>query len=128
MKLLSNKKGGAMLSALTVLIAGGCAHHPSSELNAQMAAARSSLEEANRFGAQQDAAEELQMASDKFAKAQKLVDEGGKKAEQQALRLAQQAQLDAQYAVGKAQLSRKQRAASTAHENVEALRREVGGT
>lgn len=119
-------KAGVLLgAALTALAVSGCAHQPATEITAQMARAQSSIAQAEQSGAQQSALPELQAAKDKFAEAQRALD---KKDEQQALRLAQQAQIDAQYAAAKAQTHRQQQAAEEVRSSTDVLRRETSGS
>lgn len=113
-----------MSMALALLAASGCAHRPSKEATTQMSRAQSSIDQAEQSGAQLSAAAELQIAKDKFAEARKALDE---KEDRQASRLAQEAQVDAQYAMARGQTRRQQQAAKEAQDNVEALRREVSG-
>lgn len=107
------------------VIAGGCAYQQPTEVTTQMARADSSIRQAEQSGAEQGALPELQAAKDKFAEAQRALEKKNKEGDALAIRLAQQAQVDAQYAATKAQSKQQQQAAQEVRSSIEAARQEA---
>jgi hypothetical protein len=101
------------------LVFGACASQPKQETITQLAKTESSIQQAEQMGALEGALPELQQARDKLAEAQGALQ---RKQEGSAIRLAQQAQVDAQYAASKAQAAREQRAASEVKQGVNTVR------
>lgn len=104
--------------ALT-LVCCACASQPKQETITQIAKTESSINQAETLGAQEGALPDLQQARDKLAEARSALQ---RKDERQAVRLAQQAQVDAQYAAAKARAQREERAASEVREGVNTVR------
>lgn len=112
-------------TAALMLSLTGCAYQQSRESAAQMARTQSSVQQAEQSGAQDGALPELQAAKDKLAQAQRELEKKNKESELHALRLAEQAEVDAQYAAAKAQTRKQQMAAQEVQNSIEALRRET---
>jgi hypothetical protein len=107
-------------------LATACAsyqHAP--EVTAQMARTEATLQQARQGGAQVEALPQLQSARDKYAQAQQSLEKNSKEGDREAVQLAKQAELDAQFAAAKAQTSRQEKAASEVQQGVEALRSEA---
>jgi hypothetical protein len=124
--------GALAVAGAVALGAAGCATIPPPTV--QMTVAKASVEAANAAGAQAYAPAELRLANDKLANAQKAMAD---KDYTVALHFAEQAQTDAQLAVGKTQSAKARKAAGDAladarlvHEDLErkALRTGPGGT
>jgi len=108
------------------LLAQACASYRTSpEVTAQMARTDATLQQARQGGAQVEALPQLQSARDKYAQAQKALEKKSREGDAQALMLAKQAELDAQYAAAKTQTSRQEKSASEVSQGVEALRNEA---
>lgn len=107
---------------MALLCLGGCASNPPENVVAQMTRTETSVEQAEQQGAQQGALKDLQDAKSKLADAREAYNDKDYKL---ALRLAEQAQLDAQYAAAKAQTAREEQAAADAQKSIETLRREA---
>jgi hypothetical protein len=112
-------------SLAATIVFAACASQPKQETTAQLAKAEGAIREAEQFGAQQGALPDLQQARDKLAEAQHALD---KKKEPEAMRLAQQAQVDAQYASAKAQALSQQKAASQAMDSARSPATDVSST
>ncbi len=105
---------------------GACAsYRQPSEVTAQMARTESSIKQAEQSGAQLGALPELQSAKDKFADAEKALQKKNKEGDALAISLAQQAQLDAQYAAAKAQSKQQQQSANEVRSGTDAVRDEA---
>jgi hypothetical protein len=100
------------LALAVTLVLAACASQPKQETTAQLAKAEGPIREAEQMGAEQGALPDLQQARDKYAEAQHAL---SKKKEPEAMRLAQQAQVDAGYATAKAQALKEQKAAAEVH-------------
>jgi len=107
------------LSLAVMFICAACASQPKQETVTQVAQTESTIRQAEQLGAQQNALPELQQAKNKLADAQEAMH---KKDETKALRLAQQSQVDAQYAAAKAQAIREQQAATETSRGVNTMR------
>jgi hypothetical protein len=101
------------------LICGACASQPKQETITQIAKTESTINQAEQLGAQENALPDLQQARDKLAEAKGAMQ---RKEDGQAIRLAQQAQVDAQYAAAKAQAEREQKAAAEVKQGVNTVR------
>ena len=112
--------------ALCTAALAACAsyQHPA-EVTAQMARTEASLQQARQGGAQVEALPQLQSARDKYAQAQQSLEKNSKEGDREAVQLAKQAELDAQFAAAKAQTTRQEKAASEVQQGVEALRTEA---
>jgi len=122
----SNRANAALAALLPIALLVGCASYERpAELTAQMARTESSLQQAEQSGATQAALPDLQRARDKYADAQRELDKENREGDRNALRLARQAELDAQYASARAQTLRQQEAAAQVQEGVEAVREEA---
>lgn len=104
------------------VFAVSCASEPPRALTTQLAVTDSSIQQAEQGGAADHALPELQMAKDKRGRAQRAFDD---KEYDDAMRLAQQAQLDAQYASRKSQAEQNQRSAAEVQRGHDTLRREA---
>lgn len=107
------------------LVLQGCAYQRPAEVTAQMARTESAIQQAEQAGAQEKSLSEYQGARDKFADAQEALAKKTKAGDRVAVSLAQQAQVDAQFAAAKAQSARQEEAAREVAEGVEALRDEA---
>lgn len=112
-------------AAMAVTLLGGCAHQPSAEAVAQVARTQTSIQQAEQAGATQSALQDLQAAKDKLQQAQAALDKKNEKDDRRALYLAQQAELDAQYAAAKAQSERQRQAVQEVRQSIESLRQEA---
>jgi enoyl-[acyl-carrier-protein] reductase (NADH) len=101
---------GLLAAGVLTLAAVGCATSAPPPTD-QMTVAKAAVEAANAGGAQGYAATELRMANEKLAGAQRAMAD---KNYMSALRLAQQAQADAQLAVSKTQSAKAHQAADEA--------------
>jgi LAS superfamily LD-carboxypeptidase LdcB len=110
---------------LPLLLLQACAYNRPEEVTAQMARTEATLQQAEQNGAAEKSLPELQSARDKFADAKKSLSKDSKEGDQNALVLAKQAQVDAQFATAKAQASRQQSATHDAQQGVNALRDEA---
>jgi Domain of unknown function (DUF4398) len=115
---------GALL-ALPFALTTACAYQRPAEVTAQIAKTESSLQQAEQSGATNDALPELQSARDKFADAQRALEKKNKQGDRQAIQLAQQAQIDAQYAAAKAQTVRQAKAVEQVERGTDAVEREA---
>lgn len=108
------------------VFAVGCAHQPSAEAVAQVARTQTSIQQAEQTGAMQSAMQDLQAAKDKLQQAQTALGKKTEKDDLRALHLAQQAELDAQYAAAKAQSDRQRQAVQEVRKGIESVRDEAG--
>jgi len=102
-----------------------CAYQRPAEVTAQMARTESALQQAEQAGAQEESLPEYQGARDKFADAQEALKKENKEGDRIALHLAQQAQVDAQFAAAKAQTARQEEAAQEVVDGLDVLRKEA---
>jgi len=103
-----------------------CASYkPSSELTTQMARTEVVIQQADSNGVAVNSLPELQSAKDKYAKAKSAMAKKSADGDREALQLAKQAEVDAQYASAKAQSTTQQTAANDAQKGVDALRQEA---
>ena len=118
---------GVLLAVLLIPLglATGCAYQRAAEVTAQMAKTESSLQQAEQSGAAESALRELQSARDKYADAQRELAKETKQADQTAFRLAQQAEIDAQYASAKTQTMKQETATRQVAEGTSAVEREA---
>jgi len=108
------------------LLLPACAtYHRPDEVTAQMARTQVVIQQADRSGVAVNSLPELQAAKDKYAQAELSLDKKSAAGDREALRLARQAEVDAQYASAKAQTTSQQAAAREARNGVEALRQEA---
>lgn len=115
----------ALAMAIPLSLLQACAYQRPAEVTAQMARTESALQQAEQAGAQEKALPEYQGAKDKFADAQEALGKNSKAGDERAVSLAQQAQVDAQFAAAKAQSARQEEAAREVAEGVDALRQEA---
>lgn len=94
-------------------------------LTAQMARTEVVIQQADRSNVAVNSLPELQVAKDKYARAKVAADRKSSSGDREALRLAKQAEVDAQYASAKAQSMSQQAAAREAQSGVDALRQEA---
>lgn len=113
-----------MLAAVPMALCA-CAYQRSDEVTAQMARTEAVLQQAESSGAREVALGDLQHARDKLSDARAAYDKKSKSGDEQALRLAREAEVDAKYAAAKAQADRQQGAAREVQQGVEALRNEA---
>ncbi len=111
---------GTALLAATVLVLGGCASAPVP--TEQLAVTTAAVAQAVSAGGQELAPAEMGAARDKLVRAHLAV---AAKDNEQALRLAQQAQLDAQLAASKAEAVKARKAQSELDEAARVLREEM---
>jgi hypothetical protein len=116
----------ALALGLPLLMLPACATYERPEaLTAQMARTEVVIQQADRSNVAVNSLPELQAAKDKYAQAKAAADKKSSTGDREALRLARQAEVDAQYASAKAQSISQQDAAREAQSGVEALRREA---
>jgi len=116
----------ALTLALPVFALQACAaHQPSKEVTAQMTRTEVVIQQADRSGVAVNSLPELQAAKDKYAKAKAALDKKSAEGDQEALKLAKQAEVDAQFASAKAQSTTQQTAAADAQKGVNDLRKET---
>lgn len=108
-----------------LLLLQACAYQRPAEVTAQMVRTETTLRQAEQSGAEVNSLPELQSAKDKFADAQRALDRKNKEGDRVAMQLAQQAQVDAQFASAKAQATRQEQAAREVKDGVDALRDEA---
>ena len=110
----------ALSTSLITLV--GCASTPPQTLTEQLAKTDASIEQARQAGAAKGGLPELQTAIDKRARAQDALEQHKYDI---AMRMAQQAQVDAQYASRKSQADQAIRGATELQRSNEALRTEA---
>lgn len=115
-----------LTGACVVILAQACANHQTSpEVTAQMARTEAVLQQADRSGVARDSLADLQLAKDKFARARTAVERQSRDGDREALRLAQQAEVDAQYASASAEATRQEQSAREVRRGLETLEREA---
>lgn len=114
-----------IMAGLSALMLQACAYHRPDEVPAQMARTEAVLQQAERSGAQQESLAEYQAARDKYAEAKIAFDKKTEKGDETAVRLAKQAEVDAQYAAAKAQAAKQQAAAREVQQGVQQLGQEA---
>lgn len=112
----------ALGAVIAFTILSGCSTQPPADVAQQMTRTQTSVAQAEQAGASQGALPELQQAKDKQADAQKAFD---KRDFERALHLAQEAQLDAQYAATKSQSAQAQAAAAEVQQSNQTLKQEA---
>src|SRR6478735_12789788 len=116
----------ALTLALPLLALQACAtHEPSKEVSTQMARTEVTIQQADRSGVAVNSLPELQAAKDKYAKAKVALEKKSADGDREALTLAKQAEVDAQFASAKAQSATQQTAAADAQKGVNDLRKET---
>lgn len=111
---------------MPLLMLQACAsYRPSAEVTAQMARTDAVIQQADRSGVAVNSLPELQAAKDKYAQAKVAMERKSSDGDQAALKLAKQAEVDAQYASAKAQSTTQKDAAHEAQSGVEDLRQEA---
>lgn len=116
--------GSSLWMSLWMLHACATYERPE-ELTAQMARTEVVIQQADRSGVAVNSLPELQAAKDKYAQAKISLDRKSAAGDREALRLARQAEVDAQYASARAQTMSQEAAAREAQRGVEALRQEA---
>lgn len=111
--------------AAPLVLLQACAYQRPAEVTAQMARTESTLQQAEQSGAEVNSLPELQSAKDKYADAQRALEKKNREGDRIAMQLAQQAQVDAQFASAKAQSTRQEEAAREVKDGVDALRDET---
>jgi hypothetical protein len=109
---------------LTLLAQACASHRPSEEVTSQMARTEAILQQAERSGAGRSSLAELEQAKDKYARARTQLEKKSEEGDRQALALAKQAEVDAQYASARTQSTSQEAAADQVQSGVETLRRE----
>jgi len=104
---------------------GGCSSVPNDKVEEQFTSTETSVSQAEQTGAQDRALTELQQAKDKLAEAKTAYKDGD---EEQALRLAEEAQVDAQYAAARSQAVQDQEAAANVQKSIDTVRQGAGTT
>jgi hypothetical protein len=112
----------ALAFGMCVVTLTGCATTPPQSLTEQLAKTDASIEQARQAGAAKGGLPELQQAIDKRARAQDALEQ---RHYDIAMRMAQQAQVDAQYASRKSQADQAIRSATELQRSNEALRNEA---
>lgn len=108
--------------ALPLLLQACASHRPSEEVTAQMARTQAVLQQAERSGAARASLPELEQAKDKYARAQTELDKKSDAGDREALLLAKQAEVDAQYASARTQSTAQEAAARQLQRGVDTLR------
>lgn len=118
--------GSGLALGLPLLMLQACAsHQPSPEVTSQMARTESTIQQAERSGVATTSLTELQGARDKYAEAKTLLQKESREADQEALQLAKQAEVDAQYATAKANSAKQANSAREVQGGVDALKTEA---
>lgn len=112
---------GILIAACALGMLAGCAGE-AERPTAEVARANTLIEQAEKAGAQRYAAAELQQARDKLQEVDVAVKNGK---EEQALRLAQQASVDAELAAARATSGEAQRAAEEVERSTSTLQQEA---
>jgi hypothetical protein len=114
-----------LLAAVTGLgmAAVGCSSVPNEKVEEQLTSTETSVSQAEQTGAQDRALTELQQAKNKLAEAKAAYKDGD---EEEALRLAREAQVDAQYAAARSQAVQDQEAAANVQKSIDDVRRDAG--
>lgn len=115
----------AMALSLPLLMQGCASHRPSEEVTAQMARTQVVLQQADRSNVAVNSLPELQKAKDKYAEAKVALEKNSDEGDRQALMLARQAEVDAQYASARSQSTSQEDAAQQVQNGVETLREEA---
>lgn len=108
------------MAASAVVLMAGCASTPAP--TSQMAVSRAAVSNALAAGGNQFAPVQFKSASDKLAAAERAMTD---KDYELALRLAQQAEVDAQLAAEMARSTKAQRAADALQDDIRVLRQEI---
>lgn len=120
------KAGQIFMAALVpVLLLQACAYQRPAEVAEQMARTEAVLQQAETSGASELALSEMQQARDKYADAREAYGKESESGDREALRLARQAEVDANFAVAKAQSERQREAAREVQQGVDTLRSET---
>jgi hypothetical protein len=119
-RLLTSLSSIGLLSILALTSA--CVSKPPEDIPLQMERTQTTISQAEKAGANQSALPELQVAKDKLAGAQQALTA---KDYDKARDIAKQGQVDAEYALAKAQAAEAQRAAKEAAEANSTLRQET---
>ena len=119
---MANVVFSRIASAVVLATTFGCAHAPPQALTTQLARTDASIAQATQSGAPQGGLPELELAKDKRAKAQ---DALVHRKYDLSMQLAEQAQLDAQYAGIKSQADQAADSVIAVHRSNETLRNEA---
>jgi hypothetical protein len=111
--------------ALPLFFQACASYHRPEEVTEQMARTQVLLQQADRGGIAVASLPELEAAKNKFAQAKVALEKKNAAGDREALQLAKQAEVDAQFATAKAQSTRQQTAATDAQKGVEDLRQEA---
>ncbi len=115
----------SVVGVLPLLLLQACAYQRSTEVTEQMARTEAVLQQAQGSNASEYALAEFQQARNKYADARTAYEKESESGDRTALRLAQQAEVDARFALAKAQAERQQQAAREVQQGVETLRNEA---
>ena len=111
---------------LPLFMLQACAtYQPSQEVTSQMARTETTIQQAERSGVATTSLPELQAAKDKYSQAKTLLQKESHEADQMALQLAKQAEVDAQYATAKANSAKQATSAREVQSGVDALKSEA---
>jgi hypothetical protein len=110
---------------LPLFMLQACAYQPSQEVTSQMARTETTIQQAERSGVAATSLPELQAAKDKYSQAKTLLQKESHEADQMALQLAKQAEVDAQYATAKANSAKQATSAREVQSGVDALKSEA---
>lgn len=113
------------LPCLPLLLMQACAHQRVEGVTAQLTRTETVIQQAESTGTERDALAELQQARDKLAAARRQLDRDSSSGDREAMRLAKEAELDAQYAVAAAQTRRQQAATREVQEGLRVLQQEA---
>ncbi|MEO8306665.1 MAG: DUF4398 domain-containing protein [Pseudomonadota bacterium] len=116
----------ALAISLPILLMQACAsYRPTEEVTGQMARTEATIQQAERSGVAVNSLPELQGARDKFAEAKRALEKKSREGDSQALQLAKQAEVDANYATAKARNKTEQNSAREVQNGVAALKDET---
>jgi len=114
-----------MAVALPLLMQGCATYRTPEQVTAQMARTEAVIEQADRSGVAVNSLPDLQKAKDKYAQAQVALEKKSDDGDRRALQLAQQAEVDAQYAAAKSQSTSQEEAAEQVQNGVATLKQEA---
>jgi len=118
-------RSGLALSLPLLMLQACATYQPSQDVTAQMARTESTIQQAERSGVAATSLPELQGAKDKYSQAKTLLLKESREADQMALQLAKQAEVDAQYATAKASSAKQATSAREVQSGVDALKTEA---
>jgi hypothetical protein len=107
--------------AMPLLMLTACAYNRPESVTAQMARTEAVISQADSAGAKESALPELEQARNKYEQARVELRRDSEAGDRTAVRLAKEAEADAQFAQAKAQAAKQQAAAQEVQQGVQAL-------